>query len=83
MSIWSFDRKRPPHGRLVKHKVHLCSHGGMQQRLVNYWEKYSTVVNWMYLRAILTLRILRNLHTKSVDFVLDYTQADVKLEIFM
>ena len=30
-----------------------------------------------------TLIILRNLHTKSVGFVLAYTQADVKSEIFM
>ena len=33
--------------------------------------------------AMLTLRILRELHTKSVDFVPAYTQADVKSEIFM
>ena len=30
-----------------------------------------------------TLNILRELHTKSVDFVLAYTQADVKTDIFM
>ena len=32
---------------------------------------------------MLNLIILIDLHTKSVDFVLDYTQADVKSEIFM
>ena len=36
----------------------------------------------MSARAIITLSILRNLHTKSVDFVMYYTQADVKSEIF-
>ena len=41
------------------------------------------MVNWVYVRAMLTLIILRELHTKSVDFFLDYTQADVKLEISM
>ena len=38
---------------------------------------------WMSVRAMLTLGILREIHTKSVYFVLDYTQADVKSEIFM
>ena len=37
----------------------------------------------MSVRAMLTLTIIRELHTKSVDFVLAYTQADVKSEIFM
>ena len=32
---------------------------------------------------MLTLGILREIHTKSVYFVLDYTQAGVKSEIFM
>ena len=41
------------------------------------------MVYWMSVRAILTLRILRELHTKSVYFVLACTQADVKSEIFM
>ena len=34
-------------------------------------------------RSMLTLIIIRDIHTKSVDFVMSYTQADVKTEIFM
>ena len=41
------------------------------------------MVNWMSVRSILTKIIIRELHTKSVDFVLDYTQSNVKTEIFM
>ena len=37
----------------------------------------------MPVKAMLTLSILREIHTKSVDFVLAYTQVDVKSEIFM
>ena len=48
-----------------------------------YWETYYPVVNWMYIRAMITLSILKELHTKSVYFVLAYTQADVKPEILM
>ena len=83
MSICYFKRKRTPDGRLIKHKARLCAHGGMQQWGVNYWETYFPVVNWMSIRAMLTLSILREIHTKSVDFVLACTQADVKTEIFM
>ena len=37
----------------------------------------------MSVRSIITLSILREVHTKSVDFILAYTQAGVKSEIFM
>ena len=83
MSIWYFKRKRAPDGRVIKHELPLCDHGDMQQWGVNYWETYSPVVNWMSFRAIITLIILRELHTKSVDFVMAYNQTDVKQEIFM
>ena len=42
-------------------------------------DAYYSVVNWMSVRAKLTLSILREINTKSVDFVLDYTQDGVKL----
>ena len=45
----------------------------------NYWDTYSPVVNSIYVRAIFTLRILRELHTKPVYFILAY-QDDVKPE---
>ena len=34
-------------------------------------------------RVIVTMIILRELHNKSVNFVLPYTKADLKSEIFM
>ena len=83
MSIWSFKRKRSPDGRLIKYKYHLCAHICMKQWGVNYWETYSPVVNWTSVRDMLILSILIELHTKSVDFFLDYTQDDVKIEILM
>ena len=70
MSIWSFKRKISPYGRLIKHKALLCAHGGIKQCGVNYWENYSTMANWMSVRSMLTLSILRDLQTKSVDFFL-------------
>ena len=83
MSICSFKSNRAQCGRLVKHKSLLCNHVLMQQWGVNCWYTYSTVFKWMSIRAVLTLRILRDKHTKSVDFFLDHTQDGVKSEIFI
>ena len=43
-----------------------------------YWDTNSPVVNWMTDRDILNLITLRELHTKSVDFFMEYTQDDIK-----
>ena len=81
MYIWSFNRKRDPDGRIIKINP-AC--GPMESCIgVNYWETYYTVVNWMYVRYMLTLRILREVHTKLVGFFLAYTQAGVKSDINM
>ena len=45
---------------------------------VKYWENYSPVVHCMSIRSMLTLSILRELHTKSVYFFMSYTQDDIK-----
>ena len=41
------------------------------------------MVNLVSFRAMLTLIILQKHHTKSVDFVLAYTNSGVKLEIYV
>ena len=51
--------------------------------VVSYRGTYSSVINWMYVRSMLTLGITRELHTRSVNSVLAYTQADVKPDIFI
>ena len=83
MSIWSFKRNRAPDGRLIKNEAFLCAHKVILKWGANYWDTYSPVVNWMSVRSMLTLIILRELHIKLVDFVLAYNQADVKTEIFI
>ena len=55
----------------------------MQQWGVNYWDTYSPVSNRMYVRAILDLSILSELHTKPIYNFLAYSQDDVKTDIFM
>ena len=74
MSIWSFKINRDPYGRPIKHKSHLCVH----ERIQKWGMTYSPVFNWMSVRAMLTIGILVEIYTNSVDFVLAYTQADLK-----
>ena len=82
-SIWSFKRKRTPSGELLKHKARLCAHGGMQQWGENYWETYSPVVNMLTVRLLLLICKIHGLHSKSIDFVLAFPQADLEEDIWM
>ena len=82
-AIWSFKHKRHPDGTLIKHKACLCAHGGMQTYRENYWDTYFPVVSWMTIRTMLTVLVIKNLHTPSIDFTLAFPQADVEVPIFM
>jgi len=70
--VWSFKWKRNPLGILTKHKARLCVEGHMQEYGINYWETYAPVVKWLSVRTMLTLSIIEDLHSKSIDFVLTY-----------
>lgn len=82
-AIWSFKRKRRPDGSLIKHKARLCAHGGMQIHGVNYWDTYAPVVNWLSIRMMLTLSVIHQLYTTSIDFTLAFPQAEADVEIYM
>ena len=70
-------------GKMVKYKSRICAHSGMQEKGINYWETYSPIVQWMSVRIMLILSAIQNLHTKSIDFVLAYPQADLDMDIYM
>jgi hypothetical protein len=74
-AIWSFRRKRlPGDWSIQKWKSHLCPHGEQQVEGVKYLDTYAPVVTWS---------TLSDLHTKQVDYVQAYTQADLDAEIHM
>eukprot|EP00957_Ditylum_brightwellii_P193397 14725772-Ditylum_brightwellii.AAC.1 len=81
--IWSFKRKRFPSGKLMKHKVRLCAHGGMQQWGLDCWETFSLLIMWITVRTLLTIDPIHNLPTQCIDFVLAFSQADFDVDIFM
>ena len=83
LAIWSFKRKRLPDGTIIKYKARICAHGGMQQWGVDFWETYAPVVNWLSVRTLLVLSILHGYHSRLIDFVLAFLQAELKEDIFM
>eukprot|EP00957_Ditylum_brightwellii_P101883 7765480-Ditylum_brightwellii.AAC.1 len=83
MLVWSFKRKRHADGSLSKHKARLCCHGGQHQWGVNFYKTYAPVVGWASVRIMLEISKLYNLNTRSIDFVLAYTQADIKSTIYL
>ena len=68
---------------LNKHKARICAHGGMQTWGVNYWETYAPVVNWASVRLLLVIAKIHNLPSKSIDFVLAFTQTELEVPVYM
>ena len=83
LSIWSFNHKRSPYGRLMKNKDILCAHREMQQWGVNYWETYYPVANWISISSLLDIEIIHELQSRSIEFVLTFPQDDLDADVFM
>jgi hypothetical protein len=83
-AVWSMKRKRDIKTRKVyKWKARLNVHGGKQEYAVNYFETYAPVVTWYTVRLLLILSILLGWHTRQIDFVLAYPQADIEYDMYM
>ncbi len=83
LSIWIFMQKRYPDGTLNKHKTRLCVHGGMQTWGQNYWETYASVVNRASVWILLAIAKNHGLSSQSINFVLAFLQADLKIPVYM
>ena len=70
-------------GKATKYKAIICAHGGMKEKVINYWEIYAPVVQCMSDRIMLTLASIEKLHTKSIDFVLAYPQVYLGVDIYI
>ena len=67
----------------MKYKVRLCAHRGQQQWGVNYWETYTPVANWTSVRLLLALAHIHGLESRSIDFVLAFSQAVLETEVYI
>ena len=50
---------------------------------VDFWETYAPVMNWISVWLLLVLSIIHKLDTKYIDFVLAFSQAELKRNVFM
>ena len=82
-AIWLFLYKRLPIREIEKHKASICAHGGMQQWGEYYLETYAPLVNWLSVRFLLTISLVFDFATRSIDFTQAYQQADLTTDVFM
>jgi hypothetical protein len=76
-SVWQMKRKRKPStGEINKYKARMNVDGSQMIKGLHYEETYAPVVQWAAIRYCISLTILSNWHTRQLDFVLAYTQAD-------
>jgi hypothetical protein len=81
--VWSMKRKRDPIGHVIKWKARLCAGGHRSIESVDYWSTYSPVVSWSTVRLIIVFALLNNWHMRSIDFILAFSQAPIKTDIYM
>jgi hypothetical protein len=54
-----------------------------KEKTIHYEETYAPVVQWATIRFFISLAILSNWHTRQLEFVLAYTQADIERDLYM
>jgi hypothetical protein len=80
-AVWQMKRKRCISTReFYKWKARLNFDGSKQVKGDNFWETYAPVASWYTIRFTLAMSIISNWHTKQLDFVLAFPQADVKCD---
>ena len=81
--VWTLRRKRDPMGAIMKWKARLCAGGHRQVYGDTYWSTFAPVVSWTTVRCVFVLALLLGWHMRSIDFIMAYTQAKVKTDIYM
>ncbi len=83
-SIWQMKRKRKPStGEISKYKARMNVNGKEQIKGVHYDETYAPVVGWSTIRFFMSLALVNGWHTRQLDFLLAYTQADIERDLYM
>ena len=83
LDIWSFKCKRFSDRRILNHKSRLCAHTVMHKWVINYWETYAPVVNWISLPTLLEITKINKLKLRSIDFVSAFPKDDLEVNLYM
>jgi Reverse transcriptase (RNA-dependent DNA polymerase) len=83
-SVWAMKRKRRVSTKEVyKWKAWLNPYGGKQEHGINYWETYAATLAWSAIWFLLTQSLITGWHTRQIDFILAYPQANAECQLFM
>ena len=83
-AVWAMRRKRRiATGKVYKWKARLNIDGSKQIKGEDYWDTYAPVANWASIRLLLTHAIINKWHTRQIDYVQAYTQAEVETDMYM
>ena len=82
-SISDFRRKRIPDGAIRKRKAYICVQGFKQKEGIDYFETFTSVVQWMIGRVCFIMIILLNLHKKQSDYTATFLQAPLDHEVYI
>jgi hypothetical protein len=84
-STWAFRRKRKPSGEISKLKSRLCVRGDLQRDQAKYGlsDTFAPTVDWVTIRLLLTLSMVENWTSASIDFASAFTQAKLPEPIFL
>jgi hypothetical protein len=83
-AVWQMKRKRRiATGEVYKHKARCNIDGSKQIKDLDYDQTYSPVTSWPSLRLFLTFAIIKRYHSRQIDFVQAYTQAEVERRMYM
>ena len=55
----------------------------MQKWVVKCWETYSSVVNLISVRSLLSIESIHELQSISIDFLPAFPQSDLYLDVFV
>jgi hypothetical protein len=71
-------KRKPSTGEISKYKARMNVDGSKMIKGLHYEETYEPVVQWATIRFFMTMAILSKWHTRQLDFVLTYYQADIE-----
>jgi len=83
-AVWQMKCKRQIQThKIYKWKARLNIDGSHRVKGRSYWDTYAPVATWGSIQLILAKAIIQGWHSKQIDFVMAYTQAPVKWDMYM
>jgi Reverse transcriptase (RNA-dependent DNA polymerase) len=83
-SVWAMRRKRKSKtGQVYRHKSRLNIGGHKQREGLDYDQTFAPVATWPSIRMLLTFVLTQKWHTRLIDYVQAYPQAQVERPMYM